>query len=134
MTADQKRDPFRYYSDGTLKTPHMGQLCADPDRSYRGQSADWGHRVCGGWYCTCPCHDANVVGGPSAMEVHAGCDWVEVDRCVYCSDHPGVRLYQGSLSAARLVQQIDAASHQQVVEEWALMRDEVMAYREASSG
>jgi hypothetical protein len=46
--------------------------------------------------------DREVAAALSRMfSEHQGCMWVEVDGCVYCGDHFGVRLYQGELPEDR---------------------------------
>ena len=48
------RNLYRFHADGTPRTPRLGTLCAHPNR---GGDPMWGHTWCGGWWCTCTCHD-----------------------------------------------------------------------------
>ncbi len=126
------RNPYRTYSDGSPKVPHLGAICADPDRTARGQSAEWGHRVCGGWYCTCPCHDSWDIGSRSTIGEHADHEWEQVGDCVYCTCSPGLRLYQGTVCTPderKALAAVFDASHNRTADEWAHMRREVLAAR-----
>jgi hypothetical protein len=114
------RNNFRTYADGSPKAPRLGTMCEDGN-----------HRLCGGWWCVCPCHDDWDIGTSGHIATHVDHDWEEVDRCVYCSCGP--RLYQGTAPTSRDEKEAMAACfdaiHRKTAEEWTHMRNEVLASR-----
>ena len=113
---------FRTYPDGTEKVPHLGTFCTDPDSN---------HRVCGGWWCTCDCHDDWDIGTGGHIRAHVDHVWSQVGPCVYC-EPCNVRLYQGQVA---LFEEKEAMAvifdgiHEQTTTEWAYMREQVLAAR-----
>jgi hypothetical protein len=42
---------------------------------------------------------------------HRSCRWIEIPPCVWCADHPDVRLYMGALPPDRAPEQRQHCSH-----------------------
>ncbi len=124
---------FRTYSDGRPKVPRLGAMCG-------GTPGMVNHRLCGGWWCICDCHDEDFATGDlergegSEIGRHVEHEWKQVDRCVYCTCSP-VRLYQGTVitdpEERRALGAYFDAIYTKTEKEWGHMRAEVLAARNA---
>jgi hypothetical protein len=116
----------RFYADGSEKAPHLGTFCED------GQN----HRICGGWWCTCKCHDDWDIGEGGHVAPHVDHEWKQVDPCVYC-DQCGTRLYQGQAPDSAEEKQAMAAIfdgiHNKIAADWSEMRKAVLVARGGGS-
>jgi hypothetical protein len=89
------------------------------------------HRLCGGWWCVCECHDDTVIDATS-YALHVDHEpWEQVGACVYCGC--GERLYHGTLPADRDGRAAIAAFRDtvsaQAAADWKVARAAVLAAR-----
>ena len=110
-------------SQGNQKVPRLSGVCA---------SETMNHKLCGGWFCICDCHDETEIGPSFSWSDHIDHEWKQVGSCVYCCGH---RLYNGSAPANREEREGLArwwdAFNRQTEAQWAEARRRVAAYKEA---
>lgn len=115
---------------GSEGVPRLGASC-DPDR----QRFPFTHAVCGGWWCTCPCHDEPPLVSRELVGVHVLHEWEQVGQAVVCC---GRVLYHGTVPTDRAGRIKTAGTLDglalRAADEWEAMRVVVLAAREPSDG